>query len=310
MCGTGSSSLTGIKLLSWVGWSALSLSKILDIADGGNSAASLISSGRIDIENSQYLERDQHHEFRKVIGSLLFIAKTVRFDIAYPVILLSSYPINPRRCHLNSAYWIIHYLRQTKNKGIHYTDEKDLKIPTKDYRLIHTNKKAIIQDYPKKGEYLVTTVADASFANETNRESQSGYITYLNNNVITCMAKKQNLVGLSSAEAEYSSIPEALKSTTHFNNLLKESWFNNTYEKLYGDNMDALQLSSHKVRHQWTKHINLREHFIRESIKTKKIKLDYVNTKENTADCLTELIDSQTMKRLDEYNFKRPNDTY
>jgi hypothetical protein len=255
-------------------------------------------------ENSPILENEQHSEFRRIIGSLLYITNTVRLDIAYPVSLLSSYLVTPRICHLNAAYRIIHYLIQTRKKGLNYTNELKLQIPTKDYRLLDTNKKAIIQDYPKRGEYLVSTVTDASFANEENRHSQSGSITYLNNNIITWMSKKQTLVALSSAESEYIAMTEALKSTIHFKNLLNELSFNTTYAKLCSDNMASLQLSSHKIHHQRTKHIDLRYHFIREKIQSKLIKLEYVNTKDNTADCLTKLVDTPTMKRLDSYIFE------
>lgn len=94
---------------------------------------------------------------------------------------------------------------------------------------------AIIQDYSKRGEYLVSTVTDASFANEENRPSQSGSITYLNNNIITWMPTKQTLVTLSSAESEYIAI--------HLKNLLNELSFNATYAKLCSDNTESLQLS-------------------------------------------------------------------
>lgn len=131
-------------------------------------------------ENSPLLENQEHSLYRQIIGSLLFISNTVRLDISYPVNLLSRYLVSPRKCHLNTAYKIIHYIIQTKRKELHYTNENQLSISTKDYRLLDTNKKAIIQDYPKRGEYLVTTVTDASFANEDNRHSQNGTITYLN----------------------------------------------------------------------------------------------------------------------------------
>lgn len=68
--------------------------------------------------------------------------------------------------------------------------------------------------------------------------------------------------------------------------------------------MASLQLSSHKIHHQHTKHIDLRYHFIREKIQNKQIKLDYINTKDNTADCLTKLVDTTTMKRLANLIFK------
>lgn len=256
---------------------------------------------------SPLLNDEKHSEYRKVIGSLIYIANTVRLDISYSVSLLSRYLVSPRVCHLNAAYRVVHYLIQTKSRGLNYTDLKDFQIPTKDYRLINTDKNAIIYDYPKQGEYLITTVTDASFSNELERKSQSGSISYLNNNIISWMSKRQAITALSSAEAEYISMTDSLKTNVHLTNLLKELKFDCSYGKLCGDNFAALQLSSHKVQHQRTKHIDLRYHYIREQIKNRKVKLDYINTKLNTADCLTKLVDTQTMKTLGELLFKSPN---
>lgn len=257
-------------------------------------------------ENFPILNQTQHKEFWQIIVLLLFIANTVSLDIAYLVSLLSRYLVTPRKCHLNAAYRIIHYLIQTEKTGLYYTNETKPKLPTKDYRLLDMNEKAIMQDYLKKGKYLVTTATDASFANEENRHSQRGSITYLNNNIITWMSKRQNIVALSSAEAEYISMTEALKSNLRFNNLPRGLGFHTTYGKICSDNMAALQLSSHKIYHQRTKHIDLRYHFISEKIQSKKMKLDYVNTNYNTADCLTKLVDSSSSNRLQEFIFKNP----
>lgn len=99
---------------------------------------------------------------------------------------------------------------------------------------------------------------------------------------------------------------ETLISNIYFNTSLKELGFHTTYGKICSDNMVALQLSSHKINHQRTKHIDFRYHFIREKIQSKKIKLDYVNAKDNTADYLGKLVDTSTSNRLPELIFKNP----
>lgn len=256
-------------------------------------------------ENSRRLMNEEHSKYRQVIGSLLYIANTVRLDIAYPVSLLSRYLVTPRECHLKAAYRILHYLIQTKYDGLRYSNEKKLKLNSKDYRLLDTNKKAIIHDYPNQGKYLITTVTDASFANETDRHSQHGHITYMNNNIISWSSKRQSIVALSTAEAEYIGMTEAMKANIHFNGIMKELRLDVTYGKICSDNMAALQLGSHKIHHQRTKHIDIRYHFMREKVLNREIKLDYINTKYNVADCLTKLVDTNTSKRLGELIFPK-----
>lgn len=97
---------------------------------------------------------------------------------------------------------------------------------------------------------------------------------------------------------------EALISNLYFNTSLKELGFYTTYGKMCSDNMVALQLSSHNINDQRTKQIDLRYHFIREKIQSKKIKLDYVNAKDNNADCLAKLVDTSTSNKLPELILK------
>lgn len=260
------------------------------------------SFNRFD-ENSPILDKKGNNEYRKVIGTLLYIANTVRLDISYGVNVLSRYVEEPRMTHLKAAYRIINYLIQTKRKGLNFTNENKLKLPTKDYRLLDTNKKAIIDDYPTRGKYMISTIVDASYANEEESKSQYGYVTYLNNNIISWKSKKQPIVTLSSAEAEYVGLTEGLKSTLHFNHLMKELKFNVTYATLCSDNQAALQLASHKVQHQRTKHINIRYHFIREKVLNKEIRLNYINTNYNVADGLTKFLNNETNIKLDKLIF-------
>lgn len=95
-------------------------------------------------ENSPLLEEDTHNMFSRVIGSISFISNTEKLDIAYSVNHLFRYSVNTKKFNINAAYKIIHDLIQSKNKGLHYTNRKSATIPTKDYRLLNTNKKALI----------------------------------------------------------------------------------------------------------------------------------------------------------------------
>jgi hypothetical protein len=247
---------------------------------------------------SPLLVAEERKTYRSIIGSLIYIANTVRLDIAYAVSLLSRYLDSPRKCHLNAGKRVLQYLVKSNDRGLHFTDKQKNSFATVDYRLVDTNKKAIIHDYEKSEKYVIKTVSDASYANEEERRSQHGYVTYMNNNIIQWSSKKQDCVALSTAEAEYIGITEACKSSLFFTHLLKELRLPTNHGVICGDNISSLQMSSHKVKHQKTKHIDIRYHFIREKVLARAIKLEYINTKNNIADGLTKNLDRLTLNRL------------
>ena len=91
---------------------------------------------------------------------------------------------------------------------------------------------------------------------------------------------------------------ESAKSGLYFNNLLKEINLATSYMNLCGDNMSALTLSAHKAVHQKTKHIDVKYHFLRGLVSNKDVKLNYVNTKFNTADLVTKIVVTTTFGTL------------
>ena len=56
---------------------------------------------------------------------------------------------------------------------------------------------------------------------------------------------------------------------------------------IYEDNQGAIALVENPVHHQRTKHIDIRFHFIRDQVTNGCIKVQYLQTKEMIADCLT-----------------------
>lgn len=53
------------------------------------------------------------------------------------------------------------------------------------------------------------------------------------------------------------------------------------------DNLSAIQLAKHQIFHERSKHIDLRLHWIRNVLFSKKFEVEYVDTKHNVADMLT-----------------------
>lgn len=68
-----------------------------------------------------------------------------------------------------------------------------------------------------------------------------------------------------------------------------------TPTKLHCDNQSAIKLSESEAFRPRTKHIDIRYHHIREKIEDKTIKVDFISTKEMTADALTKAVPKEKM---------------
>ena len=248
--------------------------------------------------NTKQLSPDDHSKYRSIVGTLLFMANTVRYDIAFATSLLSRFLVSPTKHHLAGAYRVLQFVCQTKDFEISFNNNKHLPKFT-DFRLLDKTDNATIQDYPSKLQYQITSFSDSDFASDkSTRKSQNGFFTLLNGNIISWASKKQSLVALSTTEAEYIGFTEAIKSAVYLKNMLNEINFQNSFVDLLGDNMSSLTLASHPYTHNKSKHIDIKYHFIREKVNSKQIKLNYVNTKLNIADMLTKCLDTTTHTNL------------
>ena len=248
--------------------------------------------------STKLLNEEEHLKYRSIIGSLLFVANTVRMDISFPTSLLSRYLVSPRTIHLKAAYRVLQYIVQTKDFHLEYSPSGS-SLSFKDFRYLDKTKDVKIQDYGENKQFNITAISDSDYAtNLEDRHSQSGNCTYLNNNLISWSSRKQKCVALSSTESEYIALAEAAKSGLYFSNLLAELELPTAYINLCGDNISSLTLSAHKAVHQKTKHIDVKYHFIRDLVFKKMVKLNYINTKFNIADILTKCLDPQTFNNI------------
>ena len=60
--------------------------------------------------------------------------------------------------------------------------------------------------------------------------------------------------------------------------------------QIYGDNQGSLDVVRNPVKHNRTKHIDIRYHFIRELYQSQIITVDHVGTEENIADVMTKAV--------------------
>nr|GEV64781.1 putative reverse transcriptase, RNA-dependent DNA polymerase [Tanacetum cinerariifolium] len=101
-------------------------------------------------------------------------------------------------------------------------------------------------------------------------------------------SKKQKVVALSSAEAEFRGIARGLAEALWIRNLLSEIGYHSTQtSKIMCDNKAAIQISENPVQHDRTKHIEVDRHFIKEKLENGIIELPFVRSKDQLTDILT-----------------------
>ncbi len=153
--------------------------------------------------------------------------------------------------------------------------------------------------YPDLGLYFVYQsdigllgYCDSDWANcLMNRRSTTGYCFLYNRNLISWNSTLQHTVALSSCEAEYIALRDAIKEALYLSGMLK--WLEN--EQLGGvsspstvpvltNSESARKLAENPEFHKRSKHIDIAYHFIRECIREKKVKSVFVRTIDQLAD--------------------------
>jgi len=202
--------------------------------------------------------------YRALIGSLMYLMISTRPDIDCAVIQMSRFMSNWGVTHWQTALDILIYVQGTPQLGITYHE----------------------------GPASLVGYTDSNWAgNIDNARSTTGYIFYLADGPISWKSKEQKTVALSSTEAEYMSLTAAAQEALHLRSLLPVMGVDTTLPTvIYEDNEGALQLANNPVHHDRTKHINIKHHFIRETIASKQISVLRVVTADNVADMLTKAV--------------------
>lgn len=200
--------------------------------------------------------------YREIVGALNHLALCTRPDLSFAVSSVSRYNACPAPAHWIAVKRILRYLRGTS-----------------DYALT----------LPANGSAVLSGYADADWGGDGDtRKSTTGYIYHLGGAPILWCSKRQTAVALSSTEAEYMSMCQAVKECLWLTGLLKEIGGSQIGPVLLrGDNQSALSLAQHPVMHPRSKHIDIQFHFIREQVERGVVSVEYVQSEHNVADVFT-----------------------
>ena len=132
---------------------------------------------------------------------------------------------------------------------------------------------------------------DADGASQEHRCTISSYCFNMDGGALLWGSKKQELVTLSTAEAEYDAAMHASKEAIWLCRLIDDLVLHiNNSTMLLCDNQSAVYLVHSDNYHTRTKHIDIWYHFIHNIIECGEIKLLYCPTDDMTMDILTKAL--------------------
>ncbi|SDA00933.1 BZ3500_MvSof-1268-A1-R1_Chr9g10928 [Microbotryum saponariae] len=205
--------------------------------------------------------------YLQAIGSLLYISLGTRPDIAFAVSYLARFANNPGRRHWIAVKHILRYLRATYRNELVYA----------------------------RGQARITGVVGYSDANwgaciDTS-VSTMGYVFYIAGSAVSWSSKRQSRVADSTTDAEYLALSHAGKEGIYLSQLLEELHVQPVAPAhIFTDNEAAAAVAHDPVRVSGTRHIRLREHFVRDMVNRGDISLSHVGTSDMVADIFTKAL--------------------
>ena len=185
-----------------------------------------------------------------------------RPDVAAAVSKCARYVQTPREAHLNAAKRILRFLHHTRDTPLVYRIGDNI---------------------------VIKAFVDSSWANDVDtRRSRFGYAIFVGGCLVAWCSKLHPSLAMSSAEAEYTAATEATKAIKWIVSLMSFLGIKaNTPIPVYEDN-DACRIMSTSAQVSGrNKHFELRQHFVRNQVAAKLIKLVAIRTKDQIADIFT-----------------------
>ncbi|KAM1146650.1 hypothetical protein TB2_037939 [Malus domestica] len=205
--------------------------------------------------------------YANLVGSLMYAMVCSRPDIAHAVGMVSRYMHNPGKEHWQAAKWILRYLHGTRDVGLCFE-----------------------RDDSGIGHFAVGYV-DSDYAGDLDgRKSTTGYVFTMAKGPVCWRSILQSSVALSTTEAEYMAVDEAIKEAIWIHGLIRDLGVDQKQVEVHCDSQSAIYLAKYQVHHARTKHIDVRYHFVREIVGEGEIILQKIPTKDNPADMLTKVV--------------------
>lgn len=200
--------------------------------------------------------------YQSLIGSLNYIALGSRPDLSHAVNLLARFSSNPNASHWDGLKHLIKYLALTRNRQL---------------KLRHSDNKLV-------------TWSDANWGGEFQR-STSGFLISFMGSPIAWGSRRQKIVATWTCTAEFISIGSSVDFLLFLLPIVKS--LDVTPEVyLKCDNRAAVLISDNNASKGRMKSLERNFFFVNDAVRDHNIKLEWVLTTDNLADCFTKSLRS------------------
>ena len=202
--------------------------------------------------------------FRAVVGSLMWLMRGSRPDLAFVCNKPTRVMHNPGRAHWDAAMHCLDYVAGTRTSAITYTQTLQGDILTC----------AVDADWlPRYGhEY-------------DNYKSNTGWLFYYGNAAITWYSKKQATLATSTPEAECNAGFDAAKECVKLRHILEDMKIPQLKPTIMQeDNQAVIRMSLNSSEAERTEHWDFKIHYIRTCVQNFVLSFAYVSTKDQMAD--------------------------
>jgi hypothetical protein len=198
--------------------------------------------------------------YMQACGSLSHLQNCTRPDITFAVGMICRKMQDPTEHDWMAVKRILRYVKGTATFGIKFGSDT----------------------------VKVTGYGDADWAGcHESRRSTSGYVFLMGQGAVAWASKKQQVIALSSVEAEYISGSLAVQEAIWENKFLEEIGIKTNKPLLHQDNQGTIALANNPIQHARTKHIDVRHYFMKDAVQKNLVTLQYCPTQEMVADVLT-----------------------
>ena len=227
-------------------------------------------------DGESLISKEEQTRYRSGIGMLLYLVKYSQPDLLNAVRELSKVNDGATKEHVKNLLRVIKFAIDTKNKVLVY-------------KLNRT----------EENEWRLQAYSDSDWAGDADdRRSITGFCIFLNGCLLTWKSRGQKIVTLSSSEAEYIAVLEVcteilfIKMIMDFLKLEVELPI-----KVMCDNVGAIYIAHNSKNSGRTKHIRVKQHFIREYTVDGVVQIEFVRSEENLADPFTKNVSRELYKK-------------
>ena len=235
-------------------------------------------------------KREQTWDYCSVVGMLNFLMRSTRPDLAFTVSQVARFLSHPMKSHEDVVIRICEYIASTNTKGIEMRPDA-------------TKGLEVYADADFSGGYVKGHTNDPNTA-----KSRSAYYILYKGCIIYFTSKLQTEIALSTTEAEYICLSQAMRTTKVLMRFFRElekhvAGFKaskpNVKCKAFEDNNGALHLATAPQMKPRTNHINIKYHHFRSMI-GKEVTLEKVATENQLADIGTKPLVRKAFEKLRE----------